>query len=95
MDGARHGTLQLWGGIECTVNRVADRYFDQLQFSGHHERIADLERIAELSHAALHRIGRCRVVLADVRRRGNGGDSVHHGSAGDLQRVGEIGGPVV
>ena len=48
MGGVRHGTLQLWGGIECTVNRVGDRYFDQLEFSGHHGRIADLERIAEL-----------------------------------------------
>src|SRR5689334_16744604 len=26
--------LELWGGIECTVNRVGDVYFDQLQRPG-------------------------------------------------------------
>lgn len=40
--------LQLWGGIECTVNRVADSYFDQLRYSGHHDRVSDLDLIAEL-----------------------------------------------
>jgi|SRR6478735_985799 len=40
--------LQLWGGIECTVNRVAESYFDQLKFSGHHDRSSDLEAIAAL-----------------------------------------------
>ncbi len=40
--------LQLWGGIECTVNRVADRYFDQLRYSGHHDRLSDLDLIAQL-----------------------------------------------
>src|SRR3954468_12884317 len=42
------GKLQLWGGIECTVNRVGDCHLDQLRFSGHHERSADLDLIAEL-----------------------------------------------
>ena len=40
--------LQLWGGIECTVNRVRDRYFDQLALSGHSARIDDLDAIASL-----------------------------------------------
>ena len=40
--------LQLWGGVECTVNRVGDRYFDQLDSSGHHDRLSDLDLIAEL-----------------------------------------------
>src|SRR4051812_4286926 len=39
---------ELWGGIEYTVNRVGDRYFDQIAWSGHDNRPADLERIAEL-----------------------------------------------
>src|ERR671933_514555 len=42
------GNLELWGGIECTVNRVGDEHFDQLLRSGHDERIADLDLIAEL-----------------------------------------------
>src|SRR4051812_30920975 len=41
--------VEIWGGVECTVNRVGDRYFDQLALSGHAERIEeDLERIASL-----------------------------------------------
>lgn len=41
-------TLQLWGGVECTVNRVGDRAFDQMALSGHDRRPEDLRRIAEL-----------------------------------------------
>jgi dTDP-4-dehydrorhamnose reductase len=40
--------LELWAGVECTVNRVGDEYFCQMQRSGHAERLDDLERIAEL-----------------------------------------------
>lgn len=39
---------ELWGGVECTVNRVNDRFHNQLQRSGHDSRLSDLERIAEL-----------------------------------------------
>ncbi|MEN3332804.1 MAG: dTDP-4-dehydrorhamnose reductase [Blastocatellia bacterium] len=40
--------LELWAGIECTVNRVGDVYFDQLERNGHATRISDLDLIAEL-----------------------------------------------
>jgi dTDP-4-dehydrorhamnose reductase len=40
--------LQIWAGIECTVNRVADRYFDQLERNGHCARLDDLDRVAAL-----------------------------------------------
>jgi dTDP-4-dehydrorhamnose reductase len=40
--------LELWGGIECTVNRVGDTYFDQMKRSGHLTRIGDLDQIAAL-----------------------------------------------
>jgi dTDP-4-dehydrorhamnose reductase len=40
--------LEIWAGVECTVNRVGDSYFDQLEFSGHSVRIGDLTRLAEL-----------------------------------------------
>jgi dTDP-4-dehydrorhamnose reductase len=40
--------LELWGGIECTVNRVGDHYFDQLERNGHNTRIEDLDRFAAL-----------------------------------------------
>lgn len=39
--------LELWGGVECTVNRVGDRYFDQLERAGHAHRISDLDLIAD------------------------------------------------
>jgi dTDP-4-dehydrorhamnose reductase len=38
----------LWGGIESTVNRVGDLFYDQTVKSGHQERIGDLQAIAEL-----------------------------------------------
>src|SRR5690349_1730164 len=41
-------TLELWGGVECTVNRVGDRYGDQLARNGHWERLDDLDRFAAL-----------------------------------------------
>ena len=40
--------LALWGGIEPTQNRVGDRYFSQLDQSGHHARVDDLDRCAAL-----------------------------------------------
>jgi dTDP-4-dehydrorhamnose reductase len=41
-------SLELWAGVECTVNRVGDYYSDQLERSGHAVRLKDLERLAEL-----------------------------------------------
>jgi dTDP-4-dehydrorhamnose reductase len=40
--------LELWGGIECTINRVGDQFHDQLSRSGHYDRLSDLDRIASL-----------------------------------------------
>lgn len=40
--------LEMWAGVECTVNRVGDSYFDQLELSGHSVRIGDLTRLVEL-----------------------------------------------
>ena len=45
--------LALWGGIECTVNRVGDVYQDQVCRSGHHDRFDDLDCLAELGIRAL------------------------------------------
>ncbi|HEY8383317.1 MAG TPA: family 1 glycosylhydrolase [Microvirga sp.] len=41
-------TLELWGGIECTVARIRDDFRDQSKETGHSDRIEDLDRIAEL-----------------------------------------------
>ncbi len=40
--------IELWGGIECTVNRVGNAFYDQMEMSGHQDRIDDLDRIAAL-----------------------------------------------
>jgi dTDP-4-dehydrorhamnose reductase len=39
--------------VECTVNRVGDRYFDQLRRGGHWERLEDLDLLAALGLRAL------------------------------------------
>lgn len=44
---------ELWGGLECTVNRVGDEYFNQMRFSGHHERSEDLDLFAKLGFKKL------------------------------------------
>jgi dTDP-4-dehydrorhamnose reductase len=40
--------LEIWGGIECTINRVQDNYLDQLEYSGHYNRISDLDHLGSL-----------------------------------------------
>jgi beta-glucosidase/6-phospho-beta-glucosidase/beta-galactosidase len=47
---------QVWGGVECTCNRVGDTYFDQMDCSGHRLRLSDFELFAGLGIRAL-RIG--------------------------------------
>lgn len=45
--------LELWGGAECTVNRVGDQYRDQLVETGHDARIGDFNLIGQLGVKAL------------------------------------------
>ena len=45
--------IEWWGGVECTVNRVGDRWHDQLVWSGHDRRPEDLDRFADLGLQAL------------------------------------------
>ena len=45
--------LELWGGPECTVNRVGETYFDQLERTGHAHRPTDLDHFAELGLRSL------------------------------------------
>jgi dTDP-4-dehydrorhamnose reductase len=40
--------LELWGGHECTLNRVEGRFQDQSVLSGHDRRLDDLDRFAAL-----------------------------------------------
>ena len=43
MDG-----LEVWGGHECTVNRIGEAFRDQTRLTGHHDRIDDLDAFAAL-----------------------------------------------
>jgi dTDP-4-dehydrorhamnose reductase len=38
--------LELWGGVECTINRVQEAFFDQLSYSGHYHRSSDIALLA-------------------------------------------------
>jgi dTDP-4-dehydrorhamnose reductase len=44
---------EVWGGIECTISRIGDRYSDQLAATGHYERYSDIHRLADLGISAL------------------------------------------
>ena len=45
--------IELWGGVECTVNRVGEQYFSQLDQRAYASRVEDLERFAELGIRAI------------------------------------------
>src|SRR4051812_39470542 len=45
--------VEVWGGVECTVNRIGDRYVDQIELCGHASRLADLDLLAGLGIKAL------------------------------------------
>jgi dTDP-4-dehydrorhamnose reductase len=39
---------EIWGGIECSCNRIGDNYYEQLSRNGHLHRPEDLDKIAAL-----------------------------------------------
>ena len=45
--------LEMWAGLECTVNRVGDRYFNQMERNGHGTRLDDLNLFADLGVTAI------------------------------------------
>jgi dTDP-4-dehydrorhamnose reductase len=70
--------LQLWAGPECTVNRVGEHFFDQLERTGFADRLDDLDRLASLGvsrirfpllweRTAPERAGYCDWSWADAR----------------------------
>jgi dTDP-4-dehydrorhamnose reductase len=40
--------VEIWGGMECTINKVKNEYFNQLDYSGHFERKDDIKVFAQL-----------------------------------------------
>jgi dTDP-4-dehydrorhamnose reductase len=41
-------SLEIWGGLECTLNRVQDSYMDQCRKNGHYERPSDFELFGQI-----------------------------------------------
>jgi dTDP-4-dehydrorhamnose reductase len=52
-DNCKKASLELWGGVECTINRVEEEYYEQLRRTGHVCRMSDLDRFAELGIKAM------------------------------------------
>ena len=44
---------EIWGGIECTINRIGHKYRDQLDYAGHYSREDDIENFASLGITGL------------------------------------------
>lgn len=44
---------EIWGGIECTINRIENKYRDQLEYAGHYKRDDDIDNFASLGITAL------------------------------------------
>ena len=53
VEAASTPALELWAGVECTINRVGDKYFDQFETSGHATRLSDLDLFANLGISRL------------------------------------------
>ena len=53
MEATSAPDLEIWGGPECTVARVGERWGDQSHLSGHHHRDDDLRLFAEIGFTAL------------------------------------------
>jgi dTDP-4-dehydrorhamnose reductase len=47
-DNPDQAPLEMWGGIECSLVRLADRIADQTARTGHDRRLDDLDRLADL-----------------------------------------------
>jgi len=39
---------EVWGGLECTVNRIGNEFHDQVARSGHAARVDDIDRLADM-----------------------------------------------
>jgi dTDP-4-dehydrorhamnose reductase len=45
--------VEVWAGVECTVNRVGEKFFDQLERGCHALRLKDIDRLADLRVSAV------------------------------------------
>jgi dTDP-4-dehydrorhamnose reductase len=52
-DNLQHRSIELWGGVECTIVRIGEQFRNQALETGHVARPADLEAIASLGVKAV------------------------------------------
>ncbi len=64
--------LEIWGGLECTINRVGDKYRDQLDYAGHYKRKDDIDQIAQLGISTLR-----YPILWEAHQQGSEGDKIN------------------
>ncbi len=50
---AKEQKIEIWGGIECTMNRVQNAFFDQCEYAGHYTREGDIDLVASLGISRL------------------------------------------
>jgi dTDP-4-dehydrorhamnose reductase len=82
----RARALELWAGLECTLNRVGDTQHDQLALTGHYDRLDDLDRLADLGVRTV----RYPVLWERFARAGKHGDPWSWSDT-RLQRLRELG----
>ena len=44
---------EIWGGLECTINRIGNTFRDQLSYAGHYKRENDIDKFAALGITSL------------------------------------------
>jgi dTDP-4-dehydrorhamnose reductase len=79
--------VELWAGAECTVNRVGDVYFDQLQRTGHDARPDDLDRLKQLGVSRV----RFPVLWERTAPRGLATPDAFHWSDSRMRRLAALG----
>ena len=52
-ESAASPSIEIWGGLEATVNRVGDSFFSQLAQCGHDDRVGDIDLIVDLGIRAI------------------------------------------
>jgi dTDP-4-dehydrorhamnose reductase len=79
---------EVWAGLECTYNRVGDRYRDQLAETGHYARSGDIDRLAALGVTGIR-----YPVLWE--RHAHDGEEAWRVTDRALERLRELGIPVI
>ena len=74
---------EVWGGLECTINRIKDTFRDQLKYAGHYHRTRDIDHIAATGIRMLR-----YPILWEAHQRGNEEQKINWSQTSQqLQRI--------